>query len=85
MIAWLYENKLVLNFDKKVLITFTNNKTTLSCNVKLQIASHILKSVENTKYLGLIFDRHVKWNGHIRNLTNRTKYLLFMFAKLKIY
>ena len=43
---------------------------------------HNLKRVEECKYLGLIYDYNLKWDGYIEYIINKTKYLIFIFYKL---
>ena len=37
------------------------------------------------KYLGIIFDYNMKWYNDIEHIINKTKYLIFIFAKLRKY
>ena len=35
--------------------------------------------------MGIIFDYNMKWYNHIEHIINKTKYLIFIFAKLRKY
>ena len=80
--TWQAHNKLSLNTDKTVYIEFGNQVDSTPKNLDISIQSTKIKRVENTKYLGIIFDSHMRWNKHIEYIYNRTKYLIFIFYKL---
>lgn len=42
-----------------------------------------LKRVEPLEYLGLIFDYRMKWNLHTLSIVKRTRYLIYVIARLK--
>ena len=48
----------------------------------ISIQGENIKRVENTKYLGVTFDSNMKWDSHIKNIYNKTKYLTFTLDKL---
>ena len=35
------------------------------------------------KYLGITYDPHLRWNVHISNIIKKTKYLVYVFYRLK--
>lgn len=80
---WLVNNQLTINVQKTVYITFANSISTLPDNIQIIINDSVLQNVTHTKYLGVIIDRHLRWREHINGICNRTKYLIFIFAKLK--
>ena len=51
-------------------------------NFNINISGIKIKRVENTKYLGLVFDSNMRWNEHIVYVYSKTKYLIFVFYKL---
>lgn len=80
---WLITNQLTLNVNKSVFLTFANHNDMLPDQIVIKIGDNKLQRVENTKYLGITIDQNLKWNLHIQNVTNKLRYLLFIFAKLK--
>ena len=40
-----------------------------------------IKRVEQTKYLGIVFDYRMIWEKHIQYIINKTEYLVFIFRK----
>ena len=53
--------------------------------INIEILNQKIVRSENYKYLDIHFDYNMKWNEHIVQLTNKTKYLSFVFAKLRKY
>lgn len=71
---WLQYNKLSLNYEKTKYLPFcsyTNGLPNIGpLNVGLN--SQILES-DNTKYLGIIIDRHMRWDIHIKQLVKKIR------------
>ena len=42
-----------------------------------------MKRVDAFKYLGITYDHNMKWNLHIANIVKKTKYLVYVFYKLR--
>ena len=80
--TWLAHNKLSLNTDKTVYIEFGNKEDSTPKNLDISIQGTKIKRVDSTKYLGIIFDSHMRWNEHIEYICNKTKYPIFIFYKL---
>ena len=64
-------------------ITFGNYCDSVPDTLNIKIQNQQTKRVHSFKYLGIYFDFDMKWNRHIEYIINKTKYLLFIFAKLK--
>lgn len=79
---WLAFNKLSLNVNKTVFITFGCYSDSVPAQVDISIMGDNIKRVEQTKYLGIIFDSNLKWDKHIDYIIKKTKYLLYVFYKL---
>lgn len=79
---WLALNKLTLNIQKTVYITFGSYSDSVPKKFEIKINNETLKRVNETKYLGIIFDTNMRWDKHIENLINKTKYLIFIFSKI---
>ena len=80
---WLYVNKLSLNFNKSVYLAFGNYSDSVPSLCNIKINNIALKRVYSCKYLGIIIDARLKWHEHITYVVKKTKYLIFIFAKLK--
>lgn len=79
---WLALNKLSLNVDKTVFMTFGNYCDSVPDNIEIKINNKKLNRVETCKYLGVYFDYRMRWESHIEYLINKTKYLVFIFRKM---
>ena len=79
---WLCINQLSLNVDKFVYMAFTNHNNKLPAICQVKINNCALRYVSSIKYLGLIFDNHLKWKEHIQKIVSRTRYLLFFSENL---
>ena len=80
---WLLSNELSLNVNKSVFIAFSSNNKNIPENIEIKINNSRLKKFNNFKYLGIIFDSNLKWKNHVLEITNKTRYLLFVMYKLK--
>lgn len=79
---WLYRNKLVLNINKSVFITFGNYIDSIPKELEIKINGQNLQRVTSYKYLGITYDFNIKWNVHIDNIVKKTKYLVYVFYRL---
>ena len=41
-----------------------------------------LKRVENSKFLGLIYDFNIKWDIYVSSIIKKSKYLVYVFYRL---
>lgn len=79
---WLALNRLSLNVDKTVFVTFGNYCDSVPIQSVIRINDELVKRVEYCKYLGVIFDFNLRWNKHIEYVIKKTKYLTFVLYKL---
>lgn len=93
---WLRVNALTLNTEKTQYMTFSYNSSTQPTDGELSISAHIwsclnhaacncpkLKSTSTITYLGVIIDRHLKFNSHVEALTSRVRKLIYVFKNLR--
>lgn len=80
---WLAFNKLSLNISKTKFLTFGNYCDSVPVDINIVIQNKRIERAENYKYLGILFDCNMKWDKYIEYLVNKTKYLIFIFAKLR--
>ena len=80
---WLCENKLSLNIDKTFFMTFANQITSLPTNIELKLNNKSIIRSDCVKYLGIYYDQYLKWEYCITNIIKKTRFPLFIFAKLR--
>lgn len=92
---WLNANLLTLNVSKTKFITFSIRSSTQpnrpiilkmhdeSCNRSPGCPCASLSSTDSIKYLGVTLDKHLSWIDHIKNLTTRTRKLIYAFKRLR--
>ena len=82
---WLNVNRLSLNIEKTVFVTYGAYKNSIPNNIDIQIGTHNLTRVDHCKYLGVTFDCFLKWDYQIVSTVKRTRYLLFVLKKMSSY
>lgn len=82
---WLVSNKLSLNVEKTVYMTFGSYCTSVPEIMNITLNGKKLNRVEQCKYLGIILDYRLTWEKHMDYLINKTKYLVFIFYKISKY
>lgn len=83
---WFDYNKLTVNFQKTTYMVFTSYSNHLPDLGPIEIDRNlnILES-ESVKYLGMIIDRHFRWDLQIKNVIKKVRGLLAKFKYLKNY
>jgi hypothetical protein len=68
--SWFYSNKLVVNTDKTTAISFQawQNKSKLKPEIVFQDMG--IKYQNETKFLGLYLTKDIKWDVHIKHVSN---------------
>ena len=84
---WTIANKLVLNTDKTVAMVYSNQKihTLPPIFIKNQYTYDRIKRVDHVKYLGVIYDEHLKFKFHVSHICNKLSILSGFFFKLKFF
>jgi len=93
---WLDENLLVLNLTKTHFMTFTPSEKTVpiidkiilhnpACTTNSNVCScnNTITKVEKIKYLGVIVDKHLRWNEHVGYLSQNLRKLVYKFYQLR--
>ena len=66
---WLISNKICINALKTKYIVITYNK---NINLPLiKLGKHIIKETNNTKFLGVCFDKNLKFDYHIEYISGK--------------
>ena len=82
---WLDVYKLSLNLDKTNYIAFSINSVNRPdfSFVNITNLNATIKEVSTTKYLGIVIDKHLKWEHHASRLKNNLRKLIHKFYTLR--
>ena len=95
VVDFLNHRKLSINYDKTMFMNFMindreDNFDTLKIHVCdnnnpcKDIKCKTLLRVSSIRYLGLIFDKNLRWNLHVNNLLMRLRTISYNFYKLRM-
>jgi hypothetical protein len=81
---WCVEHNMIANANKSVIMSITNRRsrtTTPPPNIKL---NNVAIPIElKTKFLGVIFDHNLTFEGHVDHIISRVRPLIYVLLKLK--
>lgn len=85
---WFDYNMLTINYQKSTYLPFTSYKNNLPNLGPLNINSDenniiLINEAECVKYLGIIIDRHLRWDLQVNSIIRKLRPLLFKFKYLK--
>ena len=80
--CWLSANKLSLNISKPSFLIFHPPQKAVK-KINLKIYDNSIPEKANTKYLGVIIDKHLTWKDHIHQLNIKLNRSLGILSKLK--
>jgi hypothetical protein len=80
---WLSANKLSLNIKKTNFMFFTTSKNYKTLTEKIFINGEEITRVESTKFLGVIIDEKLTWQGHIQYIKGKISKTLGIFYKTR--
>ena len=69
---WLACNKLSLNVNKTVYMTFVLYRNSVHKDLSINTKNQPIKRVECIKYLGIYFDYNMKWDIHVQHIIKKT-------------
>ena len=89
LLTWFTNNRLSINMEKTVFIPFGCYKNSLPQINKIKLVTETktfyLNRTDDIKYLGIIFDSNMKCEQHVNKICNSTRYMPYIFKKLKPY
>ena len=85
--VWFCNNSLTVNIKKTCVLMFSQHIDKIP---KINVIKYkhrgeiiVIKNELQAKYLGVIIDRHLRWDHRIKYLNNRLRYLPYVFQKLR--
>ena len=64
-LTWLKVNKVSLNLTKTNFMIIHPRQKKVNVNVPLTLENTVIKQVMETKFLGVLIDKHLSWKPHI--------------------
>ena len=84
---WFCNNLLTINVDKTYFLLFGQHIDTIPTISEIQYKYRHeiikIKISTNVKYLGVIIDCHLRWDHHIKHISNKLRYLPYTFSKFR--
>lgn len=93
--CWLDANQLTLNIDKTKFIPFSMNRQGMPTGETLKLhdsncdlsfsckCTTKIESCDSIRYLGVCFDRFMKWDTHINYVSKKIRKLVYKFSQLR--
>lgn len=86
IMQWLQYNLLTLNVEKTRYLPFTSYTPGLPNFKELNISSTVsIPETASIKYLGIVIDRHLKWDEHVKYINRKLRGLLYRFKYVTRY
>ena len=84
---WMHSNKLTLNASKTKVMTFGTSQKMRSNNnnLNVKVGNEILENVTEFKYLGVWFDKYLRWYTHIDQTATKISQRLGVIKRLSRY
>ena len=80
---WLAVNKLSLNASKNIIFHHRQNKLKSTSIPILEMNHTLIKHVNEFSFLGLIVNKHMDWNSHITNISNKITKTMGIMNRIK--
>lgn len=80
---WFRYNKLTLNVAKTKYLTFSSYSSGIPNMGPLREANGVeIEEADHIKYLGIIIDRHLKWDLQVDNVVRKIRFMLGRFRRM---
>ena len=82
LINWTLQNRLTINYEKTFYLIFTTRNISLP---QLTINNFVINRKSEGKFLGVIIDQNLKFNSHIRYISNKISKSIGILHRIKNY
>ena len=84
---WLVSNRLTLNLTKTeyMIIGSRHRLKKIELNPEITIGGQSVKRVKTTKYLGMIIDDKLRWEGHVDHVSKNVSWGIEAMKLIKPY
>jgi len=79
---WLKLNKLSLNISKTKLMMFTTPQRKVT-PLAIKVENNLIENVDSFNFLGIILDKNLNWNAHIKHISQKLAKTIGILNKLK--
>lgn len=86
---WFYENRLLVNVDKTLVMLFGCHAPSIPNYTEILFTDPVtgkvveIRTTNKTKYLGVTLQSNMKWKNHIQDILDKTRCMIFSFLKLR--
>ena len=81
----LHANKLSLNIEKNSFVVFHSPERRIARKLNISISNTSVKSDNQIKYLGLIFDSNLNWKPYLHELSKKVSRGIGVISKVRCY
>ena len=79
-------NSLFINVTKiEVMLFGTSQRLAKVDQFSVSVNGSAIKRVTESKYLGVIFDEHLSWNEHVKEIVSKTGRLVGLLGRVRRY
>ena len=78
--SWAKQNKIIFNKDKTKVLLITRKKTKQP-HLNIYINNGKIEETDSMKYLGILFDKRLRFHHHIEQVTEKSKKLIHALSK----
>ena len=84
--CWLRLNILFINVTKTEVMLFgTSQRLAKVDQFSVSVNGSAIKRVTESKYLGVIFDEHLSWNQHVKEIVSKTGRRVGLLGRVRRY
>ncbi|XP_049773608.1 uncharacterized protein LOC126161657 [Schistocerca cancellata] len=80
---WFNENRLIVNAKKTTWINFRHITNKIKTNLTVELGKCKIEQASYTKFLGVWFDEHLRWEKHLISLNKKLSQTCYILRMLK--
>lgn len=82
---WCVNNHLYMNPSKTTFVVFSSAQNTFPSPVSVSLNNHIISVSDHVKFLGVILDKHLKYNYHVLSILKKASFGIHVLIKARPY
>ena len=80
IVKWIMDSKMKSNVQKSSVMWFCPKKASGSACPPVIVNGNPLQEVETQKYIGIVFDKELKWGAQVSNVCKTISHYLYMLS-----